>query len=188
MVWLLHHPSLFTMWSHNTSTPTCTYDYVVNIIVMQGCPTCLYGSVVILSLSFYYVLLMLCTCAFLNCAISSYYSIPLPFIINLPSLYLPLIFCPLPPPPSSFSISSSSLLFSASSTSSHILLLLFHLFFLYSFSYNLTEVQSKVDSKIGLLTHVHVCIHTQADRFVYILISTFSSTNSMSSINIHSCS
>ena len=129
---------------------------------------------------------MLCTYAFLNCAISSYSSIPLPFIINLPSLYLPLIFCPLPPPPSSFSISSSSLLFSASSTSSHTLLLLFHLFFLYSFSYNLTEVQSKVDSKIGLLTHV--CIHTQTDKFVYILISTCSSTISMSSINIHSCS
>ena len=113
----------------------------------------------------------ICTCAFLNCAISSCY-------INLHSLYLRLIFCPLPPPPSSFLISSSSLLFSTSSASSHILLLLFHLFFLYSFSYNLTEVQSKVDSKIGLLTHVY--IHTQVDKFIYILISTFSSTNQYS--------
>ena len=78
MVWLLHHPSLFTMWSHNTSTPTCTYDYVVNIIVMyflQGCPTCLYGSV-ILSLSFYYVLLMLCTCACALCYIFLFFYSP----------------------------------------------------------------------------------------------------------------
>ena len=94
----------------------------------------------------------------------------------------------LPPPPTPPSITPYSI-FSPPSLliffSSYILLL-FHLFFLYSFSYNLTEVQSKVDSKIGLLTHVY--IHTQTDKFVYILISTFSSTNSMSLINIHSWS